>query len=145
MDAIQRDLDRLEQWAQVNLMMFNKSMCKVLHLSGNPCYLYKLEDARIEHSPAKKDLGVLVVGKLNMRQQSALTAQKANCILGCIKRSMPSKVREVILHFCSALVTPHLEYCIQMWSPQYILYMDLLDCVQRRATEVIQGMEYLPL
>ena len=57
-DAIQRDLDRLEQWAQVNLMKFNKSKCKILHLGrGNPHYQYKLGDERIECSPAKKSWG----------------------------------------------------------------------------------------
>jgi len=48
-DAIQKDPDRLEQWAQVNLMRFNKSKCKVLHLGcGNPHYQYKLRDVRWE-------------------------------------------------------------------------------------------------
>ena len=68
----------------------------------------------MEHSPAEKDLGGLVDGKLDVSQQCALTAQKANQILGCIKRSTASSVREVILPLCSALVRPHLQYCIQM-------------------------------
>ena len=55
-------------------------------------------------------------------------------ILGCIKRSVASRAREVILPLYSVLITPHLEYCIQMWSPQYRRDMDLLVCIQRKAT-----------
>ena len=91
-------------------MKFNNSKCKILHLGqGNIQYQYKLGDERIEHSPAKKDLGVLVDGKLDMSWHCALAAKKVNHILGCLKRSVVSRVREVILPLFSALVRPHLE------------------------------------
>ncbi|KAK4828508.1 hypothetical protein QYF61_026779, partial [Mycteria americana] len=70
-DTIQRDLIKLEKWAHVNLMRFNKAKCKALH-----------------------------------------PAQKASRILGCIRRSVASRSREVILPLYSALVRPHLEYCV---------------------------------
>ena len=109
-------------------MRFNKAKSKTLNIDhGNPCYQYNLRALRIEYSPAEMDLEILVDGKLDINEQCALTAQKANRILGCTKRCVARRSREVITSLCSALVRTHLKDCVQMWSPQYRRDVNLLE------------------
>ncbi|GAB0197882.1 hypothetical protein GRJ2_002253600 [Grus japonensis] len=130
--------------ARANDVKFNKAKCKVLHVGwGNPKHDYRLGEEWIESSSEEKDLGALVHEKLNMSWQCALAAQKANCVLGCIKRGVTSRWREGILPLYSTLVRPHLQYCVQLWGPQYRRDIELLERVQRRATKLIRGLEHL--
>ncbi|GAB0183426.1 mitochondrial enolase superfamily member 1 [Grus japonensis] len=116
-------------------MKFNKGKRRVLHLGrNNPMHQYRLGVDLWGSSSVEKDLGVLVDNKLSMSQQCALMAKAANGILGCIQKSVASRSREVILPFCSALVRPHLEYCVQFWAPQF-----KTESYQRESSRGLRG------
>jgi len=97
--------------------------------------------SQLESSLAEKGLGVLVDTKLNISQQSALVRKDANTSPSCIRQSIPSRLKEVILPFYAALVRPQLKYCVHSWALQYKREKELME--RDQAMKTIKGLQHL--
>ncbi|KAJ7407494.1 hypothetical protein WISP_126479 [Willisornis vidua] len=102
-------------------------------------FLLNIQQQAWQEYLSEEDLEIMVDNKLSI-VQCALVARKANGILGCFRKSVASRIWEVLLPLCSALVRPRLECCVQFWASQYNRGLEL---VWWRATKMVRGLEHL--
>ena len=125
-------------------MLFNIDKCSVMHIGKQEeSYGYELSGKVLRVSEEERDLGVIVHKSLKSSRQCAEAAKKANRILGIVKRTIVSRDKEIIMRIYKTIVRPHLEYCVQAWSPHLKKDIEILERVQRRATKMVKECQRL--
>ena len=141
---LQDDIDKLVKWSEKWQMLFNFGKCKCLHIGpGNTSMNYEMGGTILSTTVKEKDLGVTMNANMKVSEQCRIAASKANQVLGMIRRNITYKVKSLIVPLYKAIVRPHLEYCIQAWSPYLRKDIDMLEKIQRRATKLIPGLRDL--
>ena len=142
---LQSDLDCLVNWSKKWQMTYNVEKCKVLHIgSNNNRSNYLMNSTEITKVKEEKDLGIIISNNLKPGKHCTEVVKTANKLIGFIGRTFEFKSEKVILALFNALVRPHLEYCVQFWSPHYRKDIDKLERVQRRATKLIPRLRNMP-
>ena len=146
-ESLQQDLDNLVTWADNWQLRFNAGKCKALHMgSKNQSKVYSMKQhedgsrTNIDETDMEKDLGVLVDKDLKFVKHITSQVNKANKILGLIRRSYEHLNGSTMKQLFIALVRPHLEFAQAVWSPQHIQGQQLIEGVLHRATKCIPGL-----
>ena len=138
---LQKDLDNLYKWSCEWQMLFNLDKCHVLHFgSTNSRNTYTINNHQLLHVDEEKDLGVIISSSCTPRRQVSAAAMKGNQVLGQLLRAFTYRDRHTFIRLYQQYVRPHLEYCIQAWSPWLQQDIDLLENVQRRAVRSVSGL-----
>ena len=144
-DELQEDLTALDEWAKIWKLRFNPTKCHVLHIGRkNPRYLYHLNGHMLPEVTSEKDLGVIINEDLKSEINTLYQAEKANKMLGLIRRTFSYLNKDSFLMLYKTYVRPHLEYCQQALHPYLEKDTECIEKVQRRATKLVQSIEHLP-
>jgi hypothetical protein len=120
-------------------MHFNVSKCEVMritHSRDKSVPNYYLEDMSLKVVHSVKDLGVNVSSDLCWNKHVGITVNKANKVLGIIKRTVGTSNRQVFSTLYKSLVNPILEYAVPVWCPHLTKNIHDLEKVQRRASRL---------
>ena len=147
---IQEDLDSLCDWSRDWLLEFSVPKCKAMSLGKvkHPFkYSMRDKDGNIQDLPSveeEKDLGITFQSNLKFDRHINLTVNKANKILGLIKRTFTRLDISTFITLYKSLVRSILDYGGSVWSPWTKKNIQLVENVQRRATKIVPELRQLP-
>ena len=143
-DALQSDLDALEEWSNIWLLRFNPEKCHVLSLGKLEdtkfTKRYKLYNNELDHVFEEKDLGVTIDSNLSFEDHISSKVKIANAMMGLIRRSFSYLSCYLFRKLYLAFVRPHLEYAQVVWAPYSKKLVNMIENVQIRATKMVDGL-----
>jgi Reverse transcriptase (RNA-dependent DNA polymerase)/Endonuclease-reverse transcriptase len=141
-NELQETLNRLMDWAQKWGMQFNTKKCKVMHFGRNNAEMeYMMGGQVLEKTSEERDIGVTVTKDLKPAAQCSKAARTAMTVLSQISRSFTYRDKKYFTALYQRYVRPHLEFSVPAWSPWLQKDIETLEKVQKRAVNMISGLQ----
>jgi hypothetical protein len=136
--SLQKDLNKLIEWSETWQMNFNVSKCTVMHIGcRNIESNYKIGETDLVNVTEQRDLGVIITNDLKWGRQCDEAFRRANRTIGFVNRNFHCRTKEIIMPIYKAMIRPHIEFAVQLWSPHLRKDIDKLERIQRRITKMI--------
>ena len=143
--ALQADLAALQRWSEKWLLRFHPDKCHVLTLGKlediKHTFRYNISQQELEHVFEEKDLGILIDSNLRFEEHISSKVNKANAIMGLIRRTFTFLDCKLFKKLYTTFVRPHLEYGQVVWSPFLRKQINIIENVQIRATKLVDGLQ----
>ena len=144
---LQEDIKAMQVWSEKWLLCFHPDKCKCMRIGNTDIdlFTYKLKDSDkgMEFTKSEKDIGVVINSILSFENHIDEKVNKANSIMGVIRRTFEFLDIKTFKILYTALVRPHVEYANQVLNPHLKKHIDLLENVKRRATKSVPGLSKL--
>ena len=116
-------------------------------IPNNPRFVYKMTDKNnntvdIKEVEQEKDLGIFQQD-LKFDQHVSMVVNKANRVLGLIKRTFAYLDKNTFLCLYKSLIRSHLDYGETIWNPVLKRHIRMVENVQRRATRLLPELRHL--
>ena len=146
-EQLQEDIDAMFEWTENSLLKFHPDKCAQMRLGKSKeskhTYVMGPQKQPLKNSSCEKDIGVFVDEELSFDEHIANKVNKANSVMGMIRRTFDYLDKTIFLLLYKALVRPHIEYANQVWAPALKKHKLMIENVQRRATKQLQGFKDL--
>ena len=139
-EALQRDLAKLEEWEDTWGMKFHPDKCEHIAITRkrNPIpSAYTLRGHTLKKVTQAKYLGITMTSKFEWRNHIEITSKKANKSLGFLKRNLAHAPKEIRETAYKTLVRPQAEYCAAIWDPHTDELAHKVEMVQRRSARFV--------
>ena len=137
---LQNDLNSIAEWELTWEMKFNIDKCFIMR-SGRArqkiIHQYTLHDQPLVETETAKYLGITLTPDLKWNKHINNITNKANSMLGILRRNLRISSHTVKTHAYQALVRPHMEYASSVWDPHTQCHTIKLVMVQRHAARYV--------
>ena len=136
-EELQKDLDKLYNWAKENNMVFNGSKFQLMrygsdeNIKNDTLYFTGETNEIIETFDNLRDLGVILSDDGSFDDHIIKVGKKVRQKMGWVMRTFYSRRQDLMKTLYKSLIVPHVDYCSQLWMPIKSTSIQTIEKLQR--------------